>query len=181
MSIKTILYTSTLLILVSACGGKQSAKEQQNSLSQVVTPQEHRMDIFDYTDSVMMGSHKIVYSLHREADESLQIVEDENGERYVDNYYDVNVVKDGISLFSYHFIKASFNSYLEKGFVTNGILDGFRFIAAREGMVTFGACISYPDSDMSAPFIVTIGPDGSYTIQPDSVLDIEEETDSASI
>ena len=182
MNVKSILYTFLLLVTASSCGSNSTSQEQQQSVQmQSADASVHRTDAYDYSDSVMMGSHKIVYSLHREADDSLKSVVDENGETYIDNYYDLKVTKDGAQLFAHRFTKVSFQSYLDKGFVKNGILDGFRFISAHEGMVTFGACISYPESDMSAPFIITIGPDGSHTIQPDNLMDVEEETDTASI
>ena len=61
-----------------------------------------------------------------------------------------------------------------------GIIDGMRFNRAEEGKLYFNTCVSYPESDMSRPFILNIGPDGSYMILPDDDLDEEYITDSLS-
>ena len=37
----------------------------------------------------------------------------------------------------------------------NGILDGFRFNRVDNGKLVFSLCVSYPDSDLSAPFLLT--------------------------
>ncbi|MBR4516678.1 MAG: DUF4738 domain-containing protein, partial [Bacteroidaceae bacterium] len=57
-----------------------------------------------------------------------------------------------------------------------GIMDGMSFNHAEEGKLYFNACVSFPESDMSCPFILTIGPDGSYTITPDTSFDEADET-----
>mgnify|MGYP002512485974 FL=1 len=69
---------------------------------------------------------------------------------------------------------------LDKDFFKNSILDGCRFMKIHEGMVSFSMAVSYPESDMSRPFILNIGPDGSYMILPDDDLDEEYITDSLS-
>ena len=51
-------------------------------------------------------------------------------------------------------------------------------MSAKEGKLTFGVCVSFPESDMLTPFVLTIGPDGSYTLEPDTAPDIEEEDTS---
>jgi hypothetical protein len=55
----------------------------------------------------------------------------------------------------------------------NGILDGFRFFRVDDGKLVFSLCVSYPDSDLSSPFLLTIGPDGSATITKDELMDVE--------
>ena len=51
-------------------------------------------------------------------------------------------------------------------------------MTAQEGKLTFGVCVSFPESDMSEPFVLTVGPDGSFTLEPDNAPDIEEEDTS---
>ena len=54
-----------------------------------------------------------------------------------------------------------------------GIIDGIRFNRAEEGKPYFNPCVSYPESDLSSPFLLTIGPDGSSTITKDEYMDVE--------
>lgn len=178
MKASKLLFLGLLVSAVSSCGNKTdntSGNTLQTSPQQAV---EHRMKDYDLTDSVTLGSHLFVYSIHREADDSLKAVIDENGDKFVDNYYDLTVLRDGANFFRRRFTKASFGSQLDENFRKNGILDGFRFMSAQEGKLTFGVCVSFPESDMSEPFVLTIGPDGSYTLEPDNAPDIEEEDTS---
>lgn len=132
------------------------------------------MPEYAYTDSLMQGSHKIVYSITGSADDDLPEVVDEDGAKYKDNRWKLVITKDGKSLFNRSFTKADFRSQLSKEFQKYGIMDGLRFNRAEEGKLYFNTCISFPESDMFCPFILTIGPDGSYTITPDTSVEDEE-------
>lgn len=176
MKTRLVIYFLALLALVGCDGGKA---EKQQIAARPETA-EHGMTVmpeYNYSDSVVVGGHCFVYTMHREAGDSLKVVVDENGEKYADNFYLLGVKKDGRRMFSHKFTKASFNQHLDAGFKNNGILDGFRFIEVKEGSVVFGACISYPDSDMSSPFLVTVHPDGSFSICPDNIMDVDEPED----
>ena len=60
-------------------------------------------------------------------------------------------------------------------------MDGLRFNHAEEGKLYFNTCVSFPDSDMTCPFILTIGPDGSFTLAPDPTFGEEEDDEFPSI
>ena len=178
MKTKKLLYICLLIPVFCSCVDNKGQKDGQSS---AVTEQQasvHRMKVYDLTDSVKMGSNLFVYTIHREADDSLKAVIDENGDKYVDNYYDLTILRNGANFFSRRFTKLSFGSQLDENFRKNGILDGFRFMSAKEGKLTFGVCVSFPESDMSEPFVLTIGPDGNFTLEPDTAPDIEEEDTS---
>ena len=98
---------------------------------------------------------------------------DEDGTKYKDNRYNLLVTKDGQTLFQRSFTKADFKSQLSSDFQKYGIMDGLRFNHIEDGKLIFNTCVSFPDSDMSCPFILAIGPDGSYTISPDTSIDEE--------
>jgi hypothetical protein len=132
------------------------------------------MPDYSYIDSLMQGSHKVVYSIERECAEDLPIVEDEYGVKYKDNRYALDIRKDGNKLFSKKFTKADFNSKLSEDFKKYGIIDGMRFNRAEEGKLYFNTCVSYPESDMTCPFLLIIGPDGSYSIEHDTTVEDED-------
>ena len=144
-------------------------------------PQEHRMPEYNFSDTVTVGSHQYVYTIHREPSDSLPKVKDEMGDTYFDNFYQLSVERDNASFFEHRFVKRDLNAFLSRDFQRNGIIDGFRFINAEGGRLIFGLCVSYPDSDMSAPFLLTIAPNASFVIEPDDVMDVEETADTASI
>ncbi len=121
------------------------------------------------------GSHKVVFTITSQPDEELPEVVDEDGVKYRDNRFNLLIVKDGRTLFEHSFTKADFKSKLSEDFQKYGIMDGLRYNHAEEGKLYFNTCVSFPDSDMSCPFILTIGPDGSYTITPDTTFGEEDE------
>lgn len=169
------LYLCLQLFVFISC---EENKGQNNGQNYVTTEQRatvHRMNDYNYTDSVKCGNHLFVYYIHREADDSLKAVVDENGDKFIDNYYDLTILRDGANFFRHRFTKLSFGSQLDESFRKNGILDGFRFMSAEEGKLTFGVCVSFPESDMSEPFVLTIGPDGSSKLELDTTPDIVEE------
>lgn len=179
MKTSKILYLCLLFPVFCSCGDNKDQKDGQNTLTTEQQASVHRMKDYDLTDSVTMGNHLFVYTIHREADDSLKAVVDENGDKYVDNYYDLTILRDGTNFFRRRFTKLSFGNQLDESFRKNGILDGFRYMSAKEGMLTFGVCVSFPESDMSEPFVLTVGPDGSFTLEPDTTPDIEETEDTS--
>ena len=176
MKTSNLIYLCLLFPLLCSCGPEKGQNDGQTSTATEQQASEHRMKDYDLTDSVTLGSHLYVYTIHREADDSLKAVVDENGDKFVDNYYELTILRDGTNFFRRRFTKISFGSQLDESFRKNGILDGFRFMSAKEGKLTFGVCVSFPESDMSEPFVLTIGPDGSFTLEPDTAPDIEEDT-----
>ena len=178
--ISLLLPAAISLMLVASCG--QKGNNQKN----ILTPTEEAADMihslpdYNYTDSLMQGSHKVVYAITSHPDDSLSVIIDEDGVKYKANRFWLTITKDGNTLFSHTFTKADFRSLLPAEFRKYGLMDGMRFNRAEEGKLYFNTCVSYPDSDMSCPFILTIGPDGSYTIEPDTSSD-EEDTEFPSI
>lgn len=130
---------------------------------------------YTYTDSLMQGSHKVVFTITSQPDEQLPEVVDEDGVKFKDNRFQLLIMKDGKQLFNRSFTKADFKSQLSEDFQKFGIMDGLRFNHAEEGKLYFNTCVSFPDSDMSCPFLLTIGPDGSYTITPDTTFGEEDD------
>lgn len=168
-----LLFTCSIAFLFS-CGPQKKGTEQTTPPEP--DPNEIRsLPDYAYTDSLTQGSHKIVFSITSAADSSLKVVEDEDGIKFMDNRFRLEIKKDGAKLFDRSFSKADFKSHLPNDFQKYGIMDGMRFHHAEEGKLFFSTCVSFPDSDMSCPFILTIGPDGSYSIVPDTSEPDEDE------
>ena len=165
-----IILFSFSLIFFSSCGQKK-AETQEATQTEQASDEVHSLPDYAYTDSLMQGSHRVVYSITSQPDDELPEVVDEDGVKYKDNRFSLVITKDGKTLFSRSFTKADFRSLLSKDFQKYGIMDGLRFNHAEEGKLFFNTCVSLPDSDMSCPFFLTIGPDGSYTITPDTTVD----------
>ena len=169
-----IILFSYSLIFFTSCGPQKVEQEGSDQ-----TDQDNdgvwELPNYTYTDSLMQGSHKVVFTITSQPDEELPEVVDEDGVKYRDNRFNLLIVKDGRTLFEHSFTKADFKSQLPEEFQKFGIMDGLRFNHAEEGKLYFNTCVSFPDSDMSCPFLLTIGPDGSYTITPDTTFGEEDD------
>ena len=163
----------SLFICLASCT-KQQTETQETTTTEETADEVHSLADYAYTDSLMLGSHKVIYAITSQPDDELPTVVDEDGVKYKDNRYNLKITKDGSTLFNRSFTKADFHSLISKDFQKYGIMDGLRFNHAEEGKLYFNTCVSYPESDMSCPFILTIGPDGSYTITPDTTIDDED-------
>ena len=172
---KRFLIIGLGLVFLASCGPQ---KIEQRGSDQTDQDNDGVWELpnYTYTDSLMQGSHKVVFTITSQPDEELPEVVDEDGVKYRDNRFNLLIVKDGRTLFEHSFTKADFKSKLSEDFQKYGIMDGMSFNHAEEGKLYFNACVSFPESDMSCPFILTIGPDGSYTITPDTSFDEADET-----
>ena len=159
----------------------QKTESQDPDQTEQTTDEVRSIPDYDYTDSLMQGSHKVVYTITRRPDDNLPEVIDEDGTKYKDNRFNLLITKDGRKLFDGSLTKADFKSKLPEEFKKYGIIDGLRFNRAEEGKLYFNTCISFPESDMICPFLLTIGPDGSYTITPDTTFGEEEDDEFPSI
>ena len=171
---KRFLIIGLGLVFLASCGPQKIEQEGSDQ-----TDQDNdgvwELPNYTYTDSLMQGSHKVVFTITSQPDEELPEVVDEDGVKYRDNRFNLLIVKDGRTLFEHSFTKADFKSKLSEDFQKYGIMDGLRFNHAEEGKLYFNTCVSFPDSDMSCPFLLTIGPDGSYTITPDTTFGEEDD------
>lgn len=168
---KRSLYLILALTLIVACKPKEQQGVVEEEVQKVLGPQRHVMEKYHYTDSI--ADSKIVFTIHREADSTLNIVEDDFGDSYVDNFYHLTIKKNGAEFFSHRFTKDSFSN-LSSDLRKTTIFDGFRFVGRENGILKFSVCLSEPDSDLSVPYVLSIGPDGSYTITPDNTPDLDE-------
>lgn len=160
-----------VLLPLFSCTNNKKTDVQEIAPAEQLVHEVQSLPNYTYTDSLMQGSHKVVYTITSEADENLPEIVDEDGVKYKDNRFTLIITKDGETLFKRSFSKADFCNQLSKDFQKYSIMDGMRFSHAEEGKLYFNTCVSLPDSDMSCPFILAIGPDGSYTIEPDTSID----------
>ena len=170
---KRFLIIGLGLVFLASCGPQKIEQEGSDQ-----TDQDNdgvwELPNYAYTDSLMQGSHKVVFTITSQPDEELPEVVDEDGVKYRDNRFNLLIVKDGRTLFNRSFTKADFKSQLPGDFQKYGLMDGLRFNHAEEGKLYFNTCVSFPDSDMSCPFFLIIGPDGSYRIEPNNTLDEDD-------
>ena len=178
MNKKHLWILALLIAVLASCNGKKN-KETIDLLPAIEQDTvTHSMAGCDFSDSTKAGNHTMTFLIHREPSDSLPIVTDEYGTKFKDNIFDLTIQRDGQPYFKHRFSKKDFLSQLTDEFRKHGMLDGFRFTGYENGILTFGTCISYPESDMSQPFFINISADGSFSIIPDNTPIDGTETDS---
>ena len=170
----TLYFLSIAVVILAACGSKSEKKDTWVAPEhEVVTRQMPELQL---TDSTKMGGHTFVYSILRTPCDSLDKVKDDMDDLYLDNTIRLTLRRDGAVFFDRTFTKATFAGSIDKAFYHNAILDGIRFLRAEEGQgLVFSFAVSYPDSDMSVPFIMTISEQGTFSFVKDENLDHDED------
>ena len=170
-------FSFLILFLFSSCGGRN--KNQDAWVAPEHEAVIRQMPELKVKDSVRMGDHQYVYDILRTPCDSLSKVKDDMEDFYLDNTIQLTLCRDGNVYFDKKFTKATFAASIDKDFYANAILDGIRFLKAEPGQgLVFSFAVSYPDSDMSVPFLMTISDQGTYTFVKNENLD-HEDTDSA--
>ena len=162
-----------LIFSLSSCGNKDKEKDTWTAPEhEVVTRQ---MPDLELTDSAKNGGNTYVYSILRTPSDSLPRVKDDMDDLYKDNTIRLTLRRNGSVYFDKTFTKATFAQSIDKDFYNNAILDGIRFLRVEPGQgLIFSFAVSYPDSDMSVPFLMTISDAGAFSFIKDENLDHEE-------
>lgn len=163
-----------LAVILTACG-KRETKEDTWTAPDTETVIRQLPDL-RLTDSVRSGAHVYVYNIERVASDSLPTVRDDMDDLYRDNVIRLVLSRDGQCYFDRKFTKDTFAASLDKKFYKGAILDGIRFLRAEPGAgLLFSFAVSFPDSDMSVPFLMTITDAGAFSFVKDENLDREDD------
>lgn len=166
------LYFGFLLMmaLLQACGSKTVSNEYSVGANEYDTTASEdgiqRMSPYHYSDTIRTNGKAYVYTIHREASDSLPVVTDDEGNKYADNVYTLSIRQGGQTVFNRQFTKKTVASYLSKDFQQNGILDGMMCDKSLPGL-RFAISVSLPQSDMFEPLLLQVDTYGGMTISRD--------------
>ena len=167
------------LAMLISCGGRNTSDATVNAnASESVEPADgiQRMTVYDFTDTLRTDGKTYIYTVHREASDSLPLIIDEEGNRYADNIYTLTIRSGGKTVFQRRFTKATFNSYLSKEFQKKGLLDGMMCDKTLPGL-RFAVSVSLPQSDMFEPLLMQVDTNGGIVITRDERGEAELEDD----
>ena len=134
------------------------------------------MTTLHLSDTIFYKGHVYQYNIVRESDSTLSLIRDtETQNVYMDNHIELTVLRNGESFYSKVFTKNDFVNFLDTGFRTNGLLEGFVFDETTEDGLRFATSISYPQSDMYIPLTVTVKTNGSIVIAKENLIETESE------
>ena len=173
-----ILLTAGALLSLTSCGEKKKSSDIITQRVEKVTPRApERMQEYDDSRDIAWIGKQYKVNVHRHPADSLPMVKDETGQKFVDNVISVKVLRvDGSRFFARTFKKSDFLSYLDDDYIKTGILEGLVFDKAEGDFLEFAASVSHPNSDEYIPLVVRLSRMGQITIQRDTQMDTTGET-----
>ena len=168
-----IVFFSVLAMLVASCGEKKkhddiiAPKVEKPKLQATI-----RMQDYNQTTDVKWLSKNYQVVLNRTPDDSLRMVKDETGQKYVDNRISLRIIRaDGSVFFSKSFTKAAFDHLLNDDYRKTGILEGLVFDKVEGNNLFFAASVCHPQTDEYIPMVVSVSNLGEVGIRLDDQLD----------
>ena len=159
-----------VIALLQACGGQTTTKDYPVGANEYNTTESvngiQSMSPYHYSDTIRTGGKVYVYTIHREASDSLPVVTDDEGNKYADNVYTLTIRQGERMVFNRQFTKKTVASYLSKEFQQKGILDGMMCDKSLPGL-RFAISVSLPQSDMFEPLLLQVDNSGGMTISLD--------------
>jgi len=171
------------VVAVSLTGCKKQKKSDVIITKKVEAPKPQapiRMQDYTQTKDVQWLGKTYQIEVKRVADDSLRMVKDESGQKFVDNRISLRVLRsDGSVFFSSRFTKAAFESYLNDDYRQTGILEGFVFDKVEGNNLFFAASVCHPQTDEYIPLVVTLSNLGEIGIRLDNNLDTYGDSQSS--
>ena len=164
-----------LLAVVGIVGCGEKKKSDDIIVKNVEAPKPQgpiKMQEYRQTKDIQwLGKDYQVESI-RIPDDSLRMVEDETGQKFVDNRISLRVLRsDGSVFFSRSFTKVAFDNYLDDDYRNTGITEGLVFDKVDGNYLCFAASVCHPQTDEYIPLIITISNLGEVGIKRDEDLD----------
>ena len=172
MKAKTLFGAFAALMLVTACGGRKSSDKDIITTDYVAPkptkPIAMNGDVQNQQVEWVEGRTYQV-SVSRTAADSLAMVTDELGQKYIDNMITVEVKRADESVFFHRsFTKQSFSAWLDSDYQKKAILQGIRFHGVEDNALVFVAWVNYPTSgdDEAVELRVAVDRLGDIAIKP---------------
>lgn len=182
---KNIVYfwICVLMCLLSACSSRK--KEENTSGVQVLMKDSvdenglQRMQVSDSKTTFTYKGKEYQSSVLRRPDETLPVVTNEQGEKYVDNRITLRIISGGKTIVDKVFTKENFASLVDAGFLKRSILEGLVYDKTTPQGIVYAASISYPQTDLYIPLSLTVTADGTVSIAKNEMLEEPYEADGA--
>ena len=168
-----IVLVAALVLATAACSEKKKHDDIIATKTEAPKPQgpirmqEYRQN----TDIQWLGKNYQV-EIVRSPDDSLRMVKDETGQKFVDNRISLRIIRaDGSVFFKRSFTKAAFESLLDDDYRRTGILEGLVYDRVEGNNLFFAASVCHPQTDEYIPLVLTVSNFGDVGIKLDTLLD----------
>jgi hypothetical protein len=168
-----LLVALLMVALMMSCGKKKESKDIIVPTAEAVKPKAPiRMQPYDQQQEVEWLEKNYQVIINRVADDSLRMVQDETGQKFVDNRITLRVVRaDGSVFFKKVFTKGNFDAQLDDDYRQTGILEGIVFDKVDGNNLVFAGSVSHPQTDEYIPLVVTVSNFGTVAIKRDDQMD----------
>ena len=169
-----LLAALLMAVLAISCGKKKESKDIIVPTAEVVKPKAPiSMQPYNQQQEVKwLDNRSYQVFIDRVADDSLRMVQDETGQKFVDNRITLRVIRaDGSVFFKKVFTKATFDAQLDDDYRQTGILEGLVFDKVDGNNLVFAGSVSHPQTDEYIPLVVTVSNFGNVTIKRDDQMD----------
>lgn len=171
LPIITLALTATCM--TTGCGDKKKTNDIITTKPVKKAPAAPiKMQEYHQSRETDFAGSRLVCDIQRTADDSLSMVADEYGQKFVDNRITLTIKRpNGTVFFAKTFTKATFDSYLDDDYRKTGILEGLVFDKVEDGTLKFAASVSHPQTDEYIPLVVAVNANGTMTLSRDTQLD----------
>ncbi len=164
---------AAVILTLSACSEKKKRTDIITQRVEKVAPREpERMQ--EYTDrrDISWIGRTYRVEIERQPADSLPLVKDETGQKFVDNVISVSVIRsDGSTFYHHQFTKSDFREFLDSDYSKTGILEGLVYDKADGDWLEFAASVSHPHTDEYIPLVVRLSRMGQLSIRMDTQMD----------
>lgn len=169
--------------MLAGCKQKKQSEDIIVRKTEAPKPQAPiRMQEYNQIKDIHWLDREYQVNIQRTADDSLRMVKDETGQKFVDNRIRLQVIRqDGSVFFSQSFTKATFSEYLDDDYRQTGILEGLVFDRVEGNYLLFAGSVSHPQTDEYIPLVIKVSNFGDVAISRDTQMDTngsEEEQNS---
>ena len=179
----SMLLLAGMVVMLAACGGKKKSEDIIAPRIVKAQPKDPiRMQPYLDERKVEWIGKTYFVTVSRQPSDSLPMVKDETGQKFVDNVFHLTVSRqDGSVFFTRTFTKKALTQYLDDDFNKTGVFEGVVFDKAEGDYLFFGASVGHPQSDEYIPLIFRLSRMGDLTIKRDTQMDSapEDQTESA--
>ena len=172
---KTLVYIVTCAVLLSviSCTSRNKGGDDVQVLMKdstvIAAPQ--RMQVSDTKVTITYKGREYRSSVVRRPDESLPVVTNEQGERFIDNSIALRITCGGKQIVDKVFTKESFASLVDARFLKYAILEGLVYDKTTPQGIIYAASICYPQSDLYVPLRLTVSADGKISMAKEELLE----------
>lgn len=169
-----ILFSAGMFLLATGCKEKKASSEiiVKQVAEQKISDEPVKMQEYTQSTEVEWKGTTVNCEVVRMPDENKSLVEDERGQKHVDNKITLKITgADGKEFMNRTFGKGDFMAYLDEEYKQGGLLEGIVYDRVQGDTLLFAASVSLPQTDEYIPLVIYVLKNGQITISRDVLMD----------